>query len=159
MYPIYIYENNLELPEDGTYFVVAGNGIWLHKDTGIVKAFVPVDSISFLEDLDAEAFIQCTLPKIPAKQVWRIKTFFKKIVEKYRSEASTSLYFNKETSEFKIHVPQQNVSHGGVNYRREGLTHIEGMENFLCVGTIHSHCDFVRFEFHLLAWILHLSHR
>ena len=146
MYPIYIYENNLELPEDGTYFVVAGNGIWLHKDTGIVKAFVPVDSISFLEDLDAEAFIQCTLPKIPAKQVWRIKTFFKKIVEKYRSEASTSLYFNKETSEFKIHVPQQNVSHGGVNYRREGLTHIEGMENFLCVGTIHSHCDFGAFH-------------
>ena len=146
MFPVYIYKDDLDLPDHGNYYLVAANGFWLHKDTGIVKAFVPVDNISVLEDLDAEGFVQCLLPKLPAKHVWRIKTFFKNVVAKHHSEASTSLYYNKETKEFRIHVPKQTVSHGGVQYRREALTHIEGMENFLCVGTIHSHCDFGAFH-------------
>jgi len=146
MFPVYLYEEDFELPENGTYFLVAGNGLWLHKDTGIVKAFVPVQNISILKDLDSDSFVQCTLPKIPAKHILRIKTFFKNVVQEHRSEASTSLYYNKETNEFKIHVPQQRVSHTSVNYKRQALTHVEGMENFLCVGTIHSHCDFGAFH-------------
>jgi len=146
MFPVYTYKEGLDLPETGNYFLVAGNGLWLHKDTGIVKAFVPVQNISVLQDLDADAFVQCVLPKIPAKHVWRIKTFFKNVVQKHRSEASISLYYNKETKEFKIYVPQQRVSHTSVNYKRQALTHVKGMENFLCVGTIHSHCDFGAFH-------------
>ena len=146
MFPVYVYEEGLELPEQGTYFLVSGNGLWLHKDTGIVKAFVPVDNISCLQDLDADAFVQCGLPKLPAQHVWRIQTFFKQIVEKFQSEASTTLYFNKSTNEFKVYVPEQVVSHGSVNYERKALTHLEEMKNFLCVGTIHSHCDFGAFH-------------
>jgi hypothetical protein len=146
MFPVYVYNEDLELPDHGTYYLVAGNGLWLHKDTGVVRAFVPVENISVLEDLDVECFVECCLPKIPAQHVWRIKTFFKNVVSEHRSEASTSLYYNKETKEFKIHVPPQSVTHGSVSYKREALTHIDGMENFLCVGTIHSHCDFGAFH-------------
>lgn len=146
MFPVYVYHANLVLPDHGNYYLIASNGIWLHKDTGIVRAFVPVENISVLDEFDAEGFVECSLPKIPAQHVWRIKTFFKNVVSKHRAEASTTLYYNKETKEFKIHVPQQFVSHGSVNYKREALTHIEGMENFLCVGTIHSHCDFGAFH-------------
>jgi len=146
MFPVYVYKEDLELPDHGNYYLVAGNGLWLHKDTGVVRAFVPVESISVLEDLDVECFVECCLPKIPAQHVWRIKTFFKNVVSEHRSEASTSLYYNKETKEFKIHVPPQSVTHGSVSYKREALTHIDGMENFLCVGTIHSHCDFGAFH-------------
>lgn len=42
MYPIHIYEQGKELPQDGTYYLIAGNGVLLHKDTCIVKAFLPV---------------------------------------------------------------------------------------------------------------------
>lgn len=146
MFPVYIYDEQLELPTEGNYFLVSGNGLWLHKDTGIVRAFVPVDNISVLQDLDAKGYVQCGLPKLPAEHVWRIKTFFKKVVEKHRSEASTSLYFNKTTGEFRIHVPEQKVSHGGVNYKRQAMSHQPEMEGFLCVGTIHSHCDFGAFH-------------
>ncbi len=48
MFPVFLYQEGVELPTEGTYFVVAGNGNWLHKDTGIVKAFIPVDKISCL---------------------------------------------------------------------------------------------------------------
>jgi hypothetical protein len=68
----------MELPTEGTYYVVAGNGTWLHKDTGIVKAFVPVKDIPVLEDLDVNAFVECALPKLPLKHVWRIKEFFRR---------------------------------------------------------------------------------
>lgn len=146
MFPVYVYNEDLVLPDHGNYYLVAANGLWLHKDTGIVKAFVPVESISVLEELDAEGFVECSLPKIPAQHVWRIKTFFKNVVSEHRSEASTSLYYNKETKEFKIHVPSQSVSHGSVSYKREALTHIKDMKDFLCVGTIHSHCDFGAFH-------------
>lgn len=143
VFPILVYREGLELPKEGTYFLVAGNGCWLHKDTGIVKAFVPVENISALPDFQAESYVQCRLPKLPAKLVWQIKSLFKKVVGAYGSEAATSLYFNKETGEFRVHVPQQQVSHGGVNYRRTGHSHEDG---FLCVGTIHSHADFTAFH-------------
>ena len=146
MFPVYMYEEGMDLPDDGTYYLVAGNGTWLHKDTGVVKAFVPVENIAFLQDLNAESFIECTLPKIPTKHVWRIKKFFKDVVAKHHSEAATILFFNKETKEFKIHVPTQRVSHGSVKYKIESASNIEGMEGFLCVGTIHSHCDFNAFH-------------
>lgn len=145
-FPVHIYEEGMELPKTGTYFLVSGNGLWLHKDTGIVRAFVPVSNISVLQELDAEAWVDCNLPKLPACFTRQIKTFFQKVVEKYRTEASVTLYYSKEEEKYKIHVPRQTVSHGGVQYRRAAMTHLEGMEGYLRVGTIHSHCDFGAFH-------------
>jgi len=141
-FPVIIYEEGMALPDDGTYFLVSGNGLWLHKDTGIVKGFVPVDNISVLQELDAHAWVQCKLPKIPPRYVWRVKKFFAKVVAKHRSEATVTLYYNKEKNNYKLHIPKQRVSHGGVHYDRVATTHLEGMEGYLRIGTIHSHCDF-----------------
>lgn len=146
MFPLILYQEGTQLPSYGTYFVVAANGYWLHKDTGIVKAFVPVDRISILQDLDAESWVQCNLPKIPAKLVWQIKHFFKEVTDQFKTEVNVILYFNKQDQSYKIVVPQQNVSHGGVAYRRESLIHDPDMVDYLRVGTIHSHCDFGAFH-------------
>jgi hypothetical protein len=145
-FPVHVYHEGMDLPKEGTYFVVAGNGLFMHKDTGIVRCFVPVNNISMLHDLNALQEVECKLPKIPARHVWRIKQFFKRVVEKHRAEAEVTLYYSKEHGDYKIHVPQQEVSHGGVRYERHAFTHIEGMENYLRVGTIHSHCDFGAFH-------------
>lgn len=145
-FPVYIYEEGMELPKEGTYFLVSGNGLWLHKDTGIVRAFVPVDNISVLQELNAEAWVECNLPKLSFKFVWQIQSFFKKVVKKHRSEATTTLYYNKDEKKFKVHIPEQLVSHAGVQYRRSGFTGLEGLESYLPVMTIHSHCDFGAFH-------------
>jgi hypothetical protein len=146
LFPVYVYEAGMDLPKEGTYFVVAGNGLWMHKDTGIVRCFVQVENIGVLEDLKADAAVECSLPKIPARLVWRIKEFFRRVVEKHRAESEVTLFYSKEKGDYKLHIPQQRVSHGGVSYRREGLTHVPGMEDYLRVGTIHSHCDFGAFH-------------
>lgn len=146
LYPVHIYQDGMDLPKEGTYFLVAGNGTWLHKDTGIVRCFVPVGQISFLNDLDASVELECKLPMVPARLVWRIKQFFKKVVEAYHSEAEVNLYYSKGKNDYKVHIPKQTVSHGGVRYARVAMSHLENMSDYLRVGTIHSHCDFGAFH-------------
>lgn len=145
-FPVYIYEEGLELPAQGVYFVVAGNGLFLHKDTGVVQAFVPVDNISILQELDAKTWVHSHLPKVPPSIILKIKEFFRLVVEKYHSEAEVTLYYNKETKEFLPYVSEQSVSMGGVQYKRKAASQVPGMENCLRVGTIHSHCDFGAFH-------------
>ena len=145
-FPVYIYDGSMTLPEEGTYFLVAGNGIWLHKDMPNFRGFVPVENISLLQDLDAENKAQSKLPKLPSHHVWRIKHFFKEVVRVHHAEACTVLYYNRDKNDWKIHIPKQHVSHGGVSYKKVGATHLEGMEGYIPVGTIHSHCDFGAFH-------------
>ncbi|CAE7860211.1 unnamed protein product [Symbiodinium microadriaticum] len=146
MFPVLIYEEGMELPSEGTYFLVSGNGLWMHKDTGIVRAFVPVQNISVLPDLESTSQVGMNMPKLPAKHVYKIKKFFQEVVDRYHAESATILYYNKKTGDFKVQITDQNVSHGGVAYRRVGTTHLEGYEDYLRVGTIHSHCDFNAFH-------------
>ncbi len=145
-FPVIVYQEGMTLPETGTYFVVSGNGLWLHKEESICTGFVPVNNISCLPDLNAETFVNVKLPKIPAVFVWKIKEFFRKVVAEYRSESEVSLYFNKELGIYKIYVPKQEVSHASVKYQRIGTTHLPEFDGFLEVGTIHSHCDFGAFH-------------
>ena len=39
MYPIYILKEGVILPEDGTYYIVAENGLFLHKKTGLIGSY------------------------------------------------------------------------------------------------------------------------
>lgn len=146
MFDVIIYQEGMTLPTEGTFYVVAGDGTWLHKDTGICKCFVPVQSVSFLDDLKGESSAEVLLPKIPFEHVWKIKEFFRRVVEVHRSEAEVTLYYNSETGDYKIHVPTQEVSYGGVKYKRMGIKHLPEFQGYNEVGTIHSHCDFGAFH-------------
>jgi len=146
LFPVYLYEEGMDLPTEGTYFLVSGNGLWMHKDTGIIRAFIPVDNISVLRELDAETQICMNMPKLPAIHVYKIKKFFQEVVSIHRAEANIVLYYNKQTGDFKVQISDQSVSHGGVRYKRIGLSHTDEMAQYLRVGTIHSHCDFGAFH-------------
>ena len=147
MFPIYIYNEGVELPDEGSYYVIAGNGNFLHKDTGIVRCFVSVKEVSFLADIDPTNWVSLTIPKIPAEIVQKIKQFFKEVVLKYGTEANSTLYYNKITEKFKIHISEQIVSHGAVHYNRRLIDdELLKYKDFLRIGTIHSHCDFGAFH-------------
>ena len=77
MYPVYVYDDGVELPKDGEFYVVAGNGTWFHKDGVVFQGYVPVQSIAFLKDLGiGEEPVRCLLPKIPHDIVMKTKKFF-----------------------------------------------------------------------------------
>ena len=146
--PVIVYDGETELPKQGCYYIVAGNGCFFHKETagGVIEGLVPVKNIPLLKDFDVDFSVQCKLPKIPAPLVYKIKKFFEKVVDKYTAEANVILYFNSETNDYKIHVPEQIVSRSSVRYRKEALSHTENMGEYLCVGTIHSHANFDAFH-------------
>lgn len=141
-YPVHIYQEGMELPEEGTYYVVAGNGCFLHKDTGLVSCFVPVESIAVLPDLDRSPTVGSRIPKIPARDVYRTKHFFEEVVKKWKTEAIVVPLLNKAKGEYIIEPPHQSVSPCGVQYLRPTA----GEQGFLRIGTIHSHSDFGAFH-------------
>lgn len=142
--PVIVYDDASELPASGTYFIVAANGLFLNKDNGVVTALVPVDKISILKELDPTSRIQWMLPQIPFEHLYKVKLFFQRVVEKYRSEACVLIYFNKTTQQFKTLASHQNVTHYGVGYKIPATE--KNLDGFILVGTIHSHCDFEAFH-------------
>jgi hypothetical protein len=152
--PIYIYEKDSVLPEEGTYYVVAKNGTFLRKDKSVICGMTKVDGIQTLGDI--EPYVSAKMPKIPGEIIFKALTFFKRVYNQYSAEAEVALLYNKTTEKFDLACRRQDVSGGRVNYspkvngqedpvetafftekRREGWPR---------VGTIHSHCVFSAFH-------------
>jgi hypothetical protein len=147
MYPVIVLEEDTVLPAEGTYYIVAANGFFLKKNTGVVACLTAVRNIPFLAEITNIADLQLNLPKFPAKFTWAIKELFKRVVATHHAEANTQLYYNKETKEFQVRVPKQAVCHSGVKYDNLRTDIEENPDtSFLLVGTIHSHCDFAAFH-------------
>jgi hypothetical protein len=136
-----VYFIGEELPLEGTFYVVAGNGFFLHKDLGFFKQLVQVESIPVLPDLEPGEAI-CELPPIPSPLVYKTKKFFEEVFRVHQSEACVIVHYNKVTNDFFLEIPQQRVTSVGVNYHRGG----EVLDGYLPVGTIHSHCNFDAFH-------------
>ncbi|MBI5077369.1 hypothetical protein HZB94_03230 [Candidatus Falkowbacteria bacterium] len=135
MYPIHILREKTELPKEGIYYVVAANGIFLHKDTGLVEAFVPVSAISFLPELSPWA--RHHFPKIPAEFLARFVGFARDVFQRFQSEAVVLLYYSLTEKKYALVCPEQSSVSVKVKYRRD-----IPLTRFRQVGTIHSHPDF-----------------
>lgn len=147
---VYVYKPGMELPKTGSYYVVAGNGIFYHKENqgGITYGMIPVKDIPVLAKIEHGATVGVRLPKLGEKHVHQIKEFFRRVVKEHNSEANTILFYHPETKDYKVYVPEQEVTHGSVDYKREAFFENEesGLAGYLRVGTIHSHCNFDAFH-------------
>jgi len=128
-----------ELPEEGNFFVVTAEGLHVAKDTKIVKALVPVDSIETLASFHQAAKLR--LPKIPRIILARAKVFFQKVYQEHKTESEVMLLYRPEDRIYDLWCPKQEVSAAGVNYKMsEELA--DTPKEWQNVGTIHSHADF-----------------
>lgn len=138
--PIYRFGKD-EIPEKGNCYVIAENGLFIRKDTGLVQAFVRVDGISSLDTVVPTAKLRT--PLIPAKDVARAYLFFRKVYRLYRCEAIVFLFYNKEDKRFYLMPPTQKVSSAGLDYEYDPKSCPEG---YRLIGDIHSHCGFGAFH-------------
>jgi len=134
-FPIYVYEHGKELPATGTYYVIAGNGLWLHKDTGMVFATIRAEGIGHLDTLIPD--VGWRLPVLPVGLMLRAVLFFRKVFKRHHAESALLIFWSKEKQEFALVCPNQEVHYGGIHYNPD-----QSLEGYLQVGTIHSHCDF-----------------
>lgn len=62
---VYLYEEGVELPKSGMYYVVAKNGVFIHVERQVGSALEKAEGIPWLEN--AQPSIQLKLPKIPGR--------------------------------------------------------------------------------------------
>ena len=141
MFPIYVCDDQFQMPDDPICYIIAKNGVFIKKSTGIVNSLTKVKQISFLEELTQTASID--IPKIPSKLVGHVIGFFRDVYDEYKSEAAVLLYYNQENKQFRIHAPKQTVSAASVNYKPENEN---GPEGYVLLGTIHSHANMSAFH-------------
>lgn len=139
MIPIYVLAQGVELPTEGTYYIVASNGIFLRKDTGLVQATVHVDEVPFLQNVPSSATLK--LPTLPPLMMARVLLFFRRIYQRYQSEAAVLLHYSSETLQYYLHFPLQHVTQASVHYDSS-----ERFKGFQLVGTIHSHASMQAFH-------------
>ncbi len=140
MFPIYVLDGQVSLPQAGTYYVIARGGIYLSKDTGLVRAMVKVDGISFLGEVDTRVTLR--VPKIPSFVVAPVVLFFRRVYEEYAAEAAVLLYYDARNGAYVLDAPLQRVTGTSVSYQSRGRVD-EGLQ---LVGTIHSHANFGAFH-------------
>lgn len=141
-YPIFLFEEGVELPEMGRYYLVTKTGIYFHKVTKFGNALVPVNGIPWLEEPDLQ--FRLKLPKLPGRIIGQALTFFRKVFETYRSEAYVTLLHSAKLGQYRLWCPKQKVSMSSVDYDRTDQPSFEDrqMNDWQMCGTIHSHCDF-----------------
>lgn len=136
-----LLDTTTEIPQEGNCYLIGKNGIFLLKDTGLIKAVVKLEGISCLKEIQQTA--QLRLPKIPAQQLAQVLLFFRAVFQKYRAEANILLYYSSVKDTFMVQVTSQQVSLAGVKYDFVGKYH---EFKFQLVGSIHSHCNFSAFH-------------
>ena len=132
-FPVIFMEKDTELPAEGTYYIIAKDGIYLRKENGIFSSLLKVDGIGGLES--PQQHIQPMLPKLPQDVIYRAYRFFTEVFEKHHAEAALVIHYNKDRKRYLIHCPEQ-IASGIVVYNIE-----DRFDGFQLVGTIHSHCD------------------
>jgi hypothetical protein len=136
---IYVYNDDLIIPNDETCYIVAKGGIYLKKKLDLIESLTPVDKISFLKDIPP--FAKLHIPKITSEMFGNILTFFREVYKLHRSEAVVLIFFNKKKKIYKVYVPEQEVSYASVNY-----VATKTIKDFQLIGSIHSHSSMSAFH-------------
>lgn len=123
------------------FYFGARDGLYVHRRmlTGRGVARVPFWPDNFPKFGHDKGDFLFEANPIPAKLMGQVVNFFERTYDRQHTEAAVLLVMHSETKEWRIFVPTQLVSHGGVNYVFEP-GHIR--YPWVIVGSIHSHCDF-----------------
>ena len=139
MFPIVINDGQTEMPDADIYYIVGKEGIFIKKRLGIMESLSPVKNISILKSVQSSAKMH--IPPLPSIMAAKVLNFFRVVYDKYSAEAIVLLFYNQETKKFKLHVPSQKVSAGGVDYNR-AIT----IDGYTMIGDIHSHAGMSAFH-------------
>jgi len=132
MMPVHVNYFGTERPKEGTYYLVAQEGLLMHVRNNWLDAVIPVTKFQALAPAIPGAKLK--LPPIDALVFAKTVAFFRKIYKLHQSEAAVLLHYSK-TLGWEVTIPVQQVTE--VTVHKYEMT--ERLEGYDCVGTMHSH--------------------
>lgn len=126
------------------YYVLADEGQFLYRDTAIGTVIVkdykkpPLGKIGYMGGR-----FDWSVDRVPARIISQATDFFRKVYDKFGTEAEVIITMHNDTKEFRLFIPYQRTNGAGVKSIFEP-THID--KNYSVVGTLHSHCHFSAFH-------------
>jgi len=138
MFPVYVMEDGMEMPDDDVAYLICKDGIFLKKKVGLIQSLAKVDSISVLGNITPYAHFDVAM--VPEEIILQALAFFRSIYEKHKAEAAVILEYDQEAEEYSLNVPEQEVTFSHVKYKPEKTS------SKLHIGSIHSHCSFSAFH-------------
>lgn len=127
------------------YFIATKDGLYQHWRNALGRGIFPTKDLpKTLRSIgNRGGYFFWEAPIIPATICAQAVDFFRRIYEKYKTEAEIILTMHRETKEWRIFVPNQKTSSGHVKYEFNPQ-HIH--DDYLIVGTMHSHPSFNAFH-------------
>lgn len=139
LFKTYFKEENTQPPNEDIYYIIASNGIFIHKKVGFISAIVPVEGLPYLYPQKKSASL--TLPKIPMDLTALSLNFFREVQKEFHAEAVVLIHYNKKKNTYTLDIPEQEVSHARVDYLSDNR-----FKDCFLVGSIHSHNNFDAFH-------------
>jgi hypothetical protein len=122
------------------FYLAAGDALYIHKRMLIGRGLARTENMPpYPKFGNRDGGFIFEADPIPAKIMGQIVNFFERIYDRQHTEAAVLLTMHAQTKEWRVYVPTQLVSHGGVNYVFDPATILYP---WVIVGSIHSHCDF-----------------
>ncbi len=126
------------------YYIQAEEGFFKHQRNATGRWITKSKTPNRIKALgNKEGYGRFDADRIPAHIYAQAVDFFKRIWHAHKTEAEVIITQHRDTKEYRLFVPTQRVSHGGVT-SIYNPAHID--PNYLVVGTFHSHCDMSAFH-------------
>ena len=139
MFNVHIIKSETdEIPEDSLCYIIDGGGLFIKKDTPLMNTLIKTDIIAGLPKV-IEEYGYMNIPKIDSATFIKTVSLGRKVLKLLKSEATALLFYNRDTEEFNIGIPPQEVSGGSSHYKNADVKTPAG---FSRIGTVHSHPTF-----------------
>lgn len=129
----------IDVPEQFTKtsnYVMCKEGVMHVRHTPLADFITKPLSLPKFKSL--EAGVKLHVPKIPYHFICQIMSFFQAVNKRDRTEASALIFFDPDTQEHFIHIPEQDNSGAGSHFDQDVLHH-EYRRTKIPVMELHSH--------------------
>jgi hypothetical protein len=117
---------------DETCYILTKKGIFLKKKMDIMESIIPVQEISFLEEM--KCYAKMNIKSMKKNIFNEILSVFRWVFYEFRSECQCILHYNTKNKKWIAEIPNQEVSVGSISYESDLQ-----FPGYLRIGTIHSH--------------------
>jgi hypothetical protein len=142
--PIYLKTADLAEPRETTYYLMASNGSFFVKKTGLFASMTEAGVVAGLQT--AAPSLSLVFPKLPRDLLEQVYGFFQFVYQRLDGESVVFIYYSPDSREFRVDAPPQRLTrfrtHRG--WRTSGHVEYGSLQRppgFLKLGDAHSHGD------------------